>query len=81
MVKAESPFLIVNPKSYLYGQKSLELALAADKTAAETGLQIFFTCPFADIRLIKENTGTRNGTCASGISQGSRSRRSISQPR
>ena len=56
MAKAERPFLIVNPKSYLYGQKSLELALAADKTAAETGLQIFFTCPYADIRLIRENT-------------------------
>ena len=39
MVKAERPFLIVNPKSYLYGQKSLELAMAADRTAAETGLQ------------------------------------------
>ena len=30
MAKAESPFLIVNPKSYLYGEKSLELAKAAD---------------------------------------------------
>ena len=56
MAKAERPFLIVNPKSYLYGQKSLELAMAADKTAAETGLQIYFTCPYADIRLIKANT-------------------------
>ena len=56
MAKAESPFLIVNPKSYLYGEKSLELAKAADKTAKETGLQIYFTCPYTDIRLIKENT-------------------------
>ena len=56
MAKAESPFLIVNPKSYLYGEKSLELAKAADKTAKETGLQIYFTCPYADISLIKENT-------------------------
>ena len=56
MAKVESPFLIVNPKSYLYGEKSLELAKAADKTAKETGLQIYFTCPYADIRLIKENT-------------------------
>lgn len=56
MAKAESPFLIVNPKSYLYGEKSLELAKAADKTAKETGLQIYFTCPYVDIRLIKENT-------------------------
>lgn len=44
MAKVESPFLIVNPKSYLYGEKSLELAKAADKTAKETGLQIYFTC-------------------------------------
>ena len=28
MAKVESPFLIVNPKSYLYGEKSLELAKA-----------------------------------------------------
>jgi triosephosphate isomerase len=56
MARAESPFLIVNPKSYLYGQKSLELAKAADEVAKDTGLQIFFTCPYADIRLIKENT-------------------------
>ena len=56
MVKAERPFLIVNPKSYLYGAESLALAKSVDKTAAETGLQIYFTCPYADIRLIKENT-------------------------
>ena len=36
MVKAERPFLIVNPKSYLYGAESLELAKSVDKTAAET---------------------------------------------
>ena len=51
-----TPFLIVNPKSYLYGDASLALAKAADKTAKETGLTIYFTCPFADIRYIKENT-------------------------
>lgn len=53
---ARAPFLVVNPKSYLYGQKSLELALAADQVAADTGLEIYFTCPYADIRLIRENT-------------------------
>lgn len=52
----KTPFLIVNPKSYLYGKESLKLAQAADRTAAETGLTIYFTCPFADIRYIKENT-------------------------
>lgn len=50
------PFLFVNPKSYLWGKESLALAKAADKIAADTGVQIFFTCPYADLRLIAENT-------------------------
>lgn len=56
MEKVTTPFLFVNPKSYLYGQKSLELAKAADRVCKETGVQIFFTCPYADLRLIAENT-------------------------
>ena len=55
-MKVKSPFLVVNPKSYLYGQKSLELAKAADETAAAVGIPVLFTCPYADIRLIRENT-------------------------
>ncbi|WP_313577681.1 triose-phosphate isomerase [Lacrimispora sp.] len=51
-----SPFLIVNPKSYLYGPKLLELAKAADQAASDTGLAIYFTAPYADLRLVKENT-------------------------
>ena len=39
MAKVESPFLIVNPKSYLYGEKSLELAKAADKTEKKQGFR------------------------------------------
>ena len=56
MSKVTVPFLFVNPKSYLWGKESLELALACDKISAETGVMIFFTCPYADIRLIAENT-------------------------
>lgn len=56
MLKAVAPFLFVNPKSYLYGEESLSLALAADKIAGETGVQIFFTAPYADLRLIAERT-------------------------
>lgn len=56
MSKAESPFLIVNPKSYLYGKESLKLAKAADQVVADTGLPIYFTCPYADIRMIRDNT-------------------------
>lgn len=56
MGKIRTPFLIVNPKSYLYGEESLRLAKAADEAAEKTGVEILFTCPFADIRYIKENT-------------------------
>lgn len=56
MNQVTTPFLFVNPKSYLYGKESLALALAADHIAAETGVQIFFTCPYADLRLIAEHT-------------------------
>ena len=56
MSRSGKPFLVVNPKSYLYGKKSLELALETDKVAADTGLTIYYTCPYADIRMIRENT-------------------------
>ena len=56
MKKNLIPFLAVNPKSYLYGEESLALARASDAAAVKFGLTIFFTCPFADIRLIKANT-------------------------
>lgn len=56
MSTSKKPFLIVNPKSYLIGHKSLDLAMAADRVAADTGLEIYFTCPYADIRMISEKT-------------------------
>lgn len=56
MRKITTPFLLVNPKSYLFGQESLDLALASDQAAQTYQMQIFFTCCYSDIRLIKENT-------------------------
>ena len=56
MGNMQSPFLIVNPKSYLYGNESLKLAKAADQAAKDTGRPIIFTCPYADVRMIRENT-------------------------
>ena len=56
MKSSLAPFLVVNPKSYLYGKESLALAKAADDAAQKTGLKIYFTCPFSDIRYIRENT-------------------------
>jgi len=56
MKSSLAPFLVVNPKSYLYGKESLALAKAADDAAKKTGLKIYFPCPFSDIRYIRENT-------------------------
>lgn len=56
MKEVTVPFLFVNPKSYLYGGQSLALALAADEISEKYGVIIFFTCPYADLRMIAEKT-------------------------
>lgn len=50
------PLCFVNPKSYLYGKELLKLTMSADKTAEDLGIKIYFTCPFADIRMVKAHT-------------------------
>jgi triosephosphate isomerase len=54
--KIRTPFFVVNPKAYLYGDKSLELAVEADKLAAEADIDIIFTCQFVDVYPIKRAT-------------------------
>ncbi|QCX34056.1 triose-phosphate isomerase [Caloramator sp. E03] len=56
MKKIRTPFFIVNPKSYLYGEESLQLALVADKLAEKYGIDIFYTAPFTDLANIKSHT-------------------------
>ncbi|WP_196593541.1 triose-phosphate isomerase [Pectinatus sottacetonis] len=56
MKKIRIPFFMVNPKSYLYGDKLLELALEADKEAEKRNFDVFFTVPFVDLRNIAEHT-------------------------
>jgi len=56
MKKIGTPFFIVNPKSYLYGEESLQLALVADKLAEKYEVEIFFTAPFVDLANIKAHT-------------------------
>ena len=51
-MRSTVPFLVVNPKSYLYGEAALALARAADAAAKKTEIRIYFTCPFSDIRYI-----------------------------
>ena len=52
----KAPFFEIGPKSYLYGDEILELALAADKASEKYGVDIIFTCPVVDIRRVCEAT-------------------------
>lgn len=54
--KLRVPFFVVNPKAYLYGGKSLELALAADKLAAKYDVDILYTVQHADAYRISQAT-------------------------
>lgn len=50
------PFFCVNPKSYLYGDAALELALVADELAAKYDIDILFTGKDIDLKEIKQKT-------------------------
>ncbi len=52
----KAPFFEIGPKSYLYGDEILELALAADAASEKYAVDIIFTCPVVDIRRVKEAT-------------------------
>ncbi|HWR23339.1 MAG TPA: triose-phosphate isomerase [Feifaniaceae bacterium] len=49
------PFFEIGPKSYLYGDDVLALALAADAAARKYDIDIIFTTPVADIRRVAEH--------------------------
>ncbi len=54
--KVRVPFLIVNPKAYIYGEESLELAKICDRLSAEYDIDIIFTAQHVDIRMVAEAT-------------------------
>ncbi len=54
--KITAPFFEIGPKSYLYGDDILSLALAADAASEKYDVDIIFTCPVVDIRRVKEAT-------------------------
>lgn len=54
--KINMPFFEIGPKSYLFGDDILDLALAADAAAAKYGVDIIFTTPVVDIRRVAEAT-------------------------
>lgn len=51
-----TPFFVVNPKAYLYGDASIALAKHADRLAERYDADIFFTAQAADLFRVKEET-------------------------
>ncbi|NLV99490.1 MAG: triose-phosphate isomerase [Clostridiaceae bacterium] len=52
----KAPFFEIGPKTYLYGEDLMQLALDVDAAAAKYGVQVIFTAPFADIYRISQAT-------------------------
>lgn len=50
------PFFEIGPKSYLYGKQVLDLARAADIASKKYDVNIIFTTPYPDIRMVAEET-------------------------
>ena len=51
-----TPFFEIGTKNYIYGDKLLEYALAADKAAEKYDIDVLFICPAVEIRRVAENT-------------------------
>lgn len=56
MRKPRIPSFGVNPKSYLYGEELIKLALYLDKLSEELDLDITFTAPYADLFEVRRQT-------------------------
>ena len=54
--KIKAPFFEIGPKSYLYGDDIMELALAADAASQKYDIDVIFTCPVVDIRRVAQAT-------------------------
>ena len=50
------PFFEIGPKSYLFGDDVLQLALAADAAAKKYDVDIIFTAPLVELRRVAEAT-------------------------
>lgn len=50
------PFFEIGTKNYIYGDKVLELAKAADAAAIKYDIDVLFTTPYMEIRRVAENT-------------------------
>ena len=52
----KAPFFEIGPKSYLYGQDVIDLAIAADAASEKYGVDIIFTTPIVEIARVKAAT-------------------------
>jgi triosephosphate isomerase (TIM) len=50
------PFFEIGPKAYMYGERVLKLAQAADKASKKYDVRIIFTPQYTDIRMLAEAT-------------------------
>jgi triosephosphate isomerase len=57
-VEIKTPFFVLNPKSYLYGEELLKLAKKADQLAEKYPISIFVTAPYADLKTISDETSS-----------------------
>ena len=56
MRKIRTPYFEIGTKNYVYGDRLLEYALAADAAAARYDIDILFICPALEVRRVAENT-------------------------
>ncbi len=54
--KIQAPFFEIGPKSYLYGQDVIDLAVAADRASEKYHVDIIFTTPVVEIARVKAAT-------------------------
>ena len=51
-----TPYFEIGTKNYIYGDKVLEYALAADTAAEKYDIDVLFICPAVEIRRVAEHT-------------------------
>ena len=54
--KIRTPYFEIGTKNYIYGDKVLEYALAADAAAEKYDIDVLFITPVTEIRRVSENT-------------------------
>ena len=54
--KIRTPYFEIGTKNYVWGDKLLEYAIAADRAAEKYDIDVLFICPALEGRRVAENT-------------------------